>query len=57
MRVHIKEIQEEYNYKNFFKILRVRLQHEKFDGTMSAEVERLVFERGNSVGILLYDAR
>ena len=56
MRVHVKEIQEEYNYKNFFKILRVRLQHEKFDGTMSAEVERLVFERGNSVGILLYDA-
>jgi len=56
MRVHVKEIQEEYNYKNFFKILRVRLQHEKFDGTMSAEVERLVFERGTSVGILLYDA-
>jgi nudix-type nucleoside diphosphatase (YffH/AdpP family) len=56
MRVHVKEIQEEYNYKNFFKILRARIQHEKFDGTMSAEVERLVFERGNSVGVLLYDA-
>ena len=55
MRVEIKEIQEEYNYKNFFKILRARLQHEKFDGTMSTDVERLVFERGNSVGVLLYD--
>lgn len=56
MRVEIKDVQEEYNYKNFFKILRARLRHEKFDGTMSAEVERLVFERGNSVGVLLYDA-
>ncbi len=56
MRVQIKEVQEEYNYKNFFKILRARIQYEKFDGTMSEEVERLVFERGNSVGVLLYDA-
>ncbi|MBN1552982.1 NUDIX domain-containing protein, partial [bacterium] len=56
MRVGIREVHEEYNYKNFFKILRAKLQHEQFDGTMSAEVERLVFERGNSVGVLLYDA-
>ena len=55
MRVLIHEVQEEYNYKNAFKILRTRLQHEQFDGTMSAEMERLVFERGNSVGVLLYD--
>jgi nudix-type nucleoside diphosphatase (YffH/AdpP family) len=55
MRVYIQEIQEEYNYKNVFKILRTRLQHEQFDGTMSAEMERLVFERGNSVGVLLYN--
>jgi GDP-mannose pyrophosphatase NudK len=57
MRVHIKDVQEEYNYHDFFKVLRARFQHEKFDGTMSAEVERLIFERGNSVAILLYDAR
>jgi nudix-type nucleoside diphosphatase (YffH/AdpP family) len=56
MQVHIKEVQEDYNYKNFFKILRAQVQYEKFDGTMSQEVERLVFERGNSVGVLLYDA-
>ena len=55
MRVVIKNVSEEYNYKNFFKVLRARLQHEKFDGSMSPEVERLVFERGNSVGVLLYD--
>lgn len=56
MRVEIQEVHEDYNYKNFFKILRARLRHEKFDGSMSAEMERLVFERGNSVGVLFYDA-
>ncbi len=56
MHVEIKDVREEYNYKSFFKILRAKLRHEKFDGTMSEEVERLVFERGNSVGVLLYDA-
>ena len=56
MRVEIKEVHEDYNYKDFFKILRARIQHERFDGMMSEEVERLVFERGNSVGVLLYDA-
>lgn len=55
MRVETKQIQEEYNYKNFFKILRVGFRHEKFDGTMSPEVERVVFERGNAAGVLLYD--
>lgn len=56
MYVEIKEVHEDYNYKNFFKILRARLRHEKFDGSMSSEMERLVFERGDSVGVLLYDA-
>jgi nudix-type nucleoside diphosphatase (YffH/AdpP family) len=56
MRVYIKDVQEEYNYKNAFKILCARFHHEKFDGTMSEEIERLVFERGDSVGVLLYDA-
>lgn len=56
MRVEIREVHEEYNYKNFFKIFRARLRHEKFDGSMSADIERLVFERGDSVGVVLYDA-
>ena len=57
MRVEVKDLQEDYNYKDFFKILRARIQYEKFDGTMSEEVERLVFERGNSVGVVLYDVK
>ena len=55
MRVETLSTDEEYNYKNFFKILKARFRHEKFDGTMSAEVERVVFERGNAVGVVLYD--
>ena len=55
MRVEILETHEEYNFRNFFTMLRARLRHEKFDGTMSAVVERLCFERGNAVGVLLYD--
>ncbi len=56
MRVETTSIQEAYNYHNIFKILRIRFQHEKFDGSMSPELERIVFERGNAVGVLLYDA-
>lgn len=56
MRVNILEHHEDYNYNNYFKILRARLQYERFDGTLSPEVERLAFERGDAVGVLLYDA-
>ncbi|PIE33600.1 NUDIX hydrolase [candidate division KSB3 bacterium] len=56
MHVDTLSCQEDYTYRNLFKILRVRFQHERFDGTLSPEVERCVFERGNSVGVLLYDA-
>jgi ADP-ribose pyrophosphatase len=55
MQVDILETHEEYNYRNFFKMLRARLRYEKFDGSMSDVVERLCFERGNAVGVLLYD--
>ena len=56
MRVETIAIHEDYNFRNVFKILRARFQHERFDGAMSAEVERVIFERGNAVGVLLYDA-
>ena len=56
MRVETIAIHEDYNFRNIFKILRARFQHERFDGAMSAEVERVIFERGDAVGVLLYDA-
>ena len=56
MRVETTAIHEEYNFRNVFKILRARFRHERFDGSMSDEIERIVFERGNAVSVLLYDA-
>jgi len=39
----------------FFKIDRAVVSYERFDGAMSAPMTRLVFERGDSVAVLLYD--
>jgi len=52
MRVEIKQIQREYD--GYFKLDKVVFRHEKFDGTMSQEIERLVLERGHAVAVLLY---
>ncbi len=53
MRVEIKEQHREYN--GVFKLDRAVLRYEKFNGCLSEEVTRLVFERGDSVAVLLYD--
>src|SRR5690349_5439927 len=52
-RVRILDRQEVFH--RFFRINEVRLQHERFDGSMTEELTRLVFERGDSVAILLHD--
>ena len=54
MRVQVQEQQREYD--GFFKLERAVLRFERFDGRLSEPVERLVFERGDSVAVLLYDA-
>jgi ADP-ribose pyrophosphatase len=54
MRVQVQERQREYD--GFFKLDRAVLRFERFDGRMSQPVERLVFERGDSAAVLLYDA-
>lgn len=38
-----------------FRLERVRLRFERFDGTMSAPITRLLFERGDAVAVLPYD--
>ncbi len=53
MKVEI--ISETREYDGFFKIDRAVLRHERFDGTMSEEITRFNFSRGDSVGILLYN--
>lgn len=39
-----------------FRIDELKLRHECYDGTMSPEITRLVFERGDSVAMLLHDS-
>lgn len=40
---------------DFFAVDEAWVRYEKFDGTMSDSVRRLVFERGDAVAALLYD--
>jgi ADP-ribose pyrophosphatase len=53
--VRMLEEIEEYAFQNIFRVIRARLQYRRFDGRMSEPVTRLSFERGDSVGVLLYD--
>ena len=43
-------------FDDFFKIDEVIVAHERLDGTMSPDERRLVFERGDSVAVLLYNS-
>ncbi|HXQ52723.1 MAG TPA: NUDIX domain-containing protein [Stellaceae bacterium] len=42
-------------YSGFFRVDRFRLRHRLYAGGWSAPMEREIFERGRTVGILLYD--
>jgi ADP-ribose pyrophosphatase len=42
---------------DFFKVDEVIVAHRRYDGTMSGDERRLVFERGEAVAVLLFDAR
>jgi ADP-ribose pyrophosphatase len=43
--------------RDFFQWVNVRFQFRRFDETLSETVERIVFERGDSVGMLMHDVR
>lgn len=53
-RVEMLHRKEVFN-RFIFRIDEVELQHERFDGTMSPPLTRLVLERGDSVAILPHD--
>ncbi len=55
MKVIIKNVKRIFD--DFFKIDEARLHYEKFDGTMTQELRRLNFNRGNSVAIVLYNRK
>jgi len=42
-------------FDGFFKIDRALVSYERYDGSMSAPMTRLVFERGDSVAVLPFD--
>lgn len=54
MKVDIKNTTQEY--EGFFTLEKSQLRFEKFDGTMSDDVVRENFYRGDSVAALIYDA-
>ncbi len=55
--VEVAEIGCRPGYRGFFRITVRTLRHRRFDGSMSAELVREVFERGNAVAVLPYDPR
>ena len=53
--VKILDQVEDYQFGDQFRIIRATLQYRRFDGQMSDPVTRINFERGDAVGVLLYD--
>jgi ADP-ribose pyrophosphatase len=53
--VKIIDMVDDYAFGKLFKVIRARLQFRRFDGRMSDPITRINFERGDSVGVLLYD--
>ena len=44
-----------FEHPPLFHVMRANLHYRRFDGQMSASITRISFERGDSVGVLLYD--
>jgi ADP-ribose pyrophosphatase len=42
-------------FDDFFKIDELIVRHQRYDGSMSGDERRLVFERGDAVAVLLFD--
>ena len=55
--VKVLDLAEDYTFGKLFRVIRATLQYRRFDGRMSDPVTRINFERGDSVGVLLYDPR
>jgi ADP-ribose pyrophosphatase len=53
--VKILDLVEDYSFGSVFRVIRATLRYRRFDGHMSEEITRINFERGDSVGVLLYD--
>jgi ADP-ribose pyrophosphatase len=54
-RTRVRILRKQTVYRGYFQLDRYTLRHRLYRGGWSAAVTREVFERGNTVGILLYD--
>ena len=45
-----------YTFRGLFRVIEADLRYRRFDGRMSKSIKRINFERGDAVGVLLYDA-
>jgi len=53
--VRILDQVEDYSFGKLFRVIRATLRYRRFDGRMSEPIARINFERGDAVGVLLYD--
>lgn len=51
----VEIIARETLYRGFFSLERYRFRHRLFNGEMSAEIDREIFERGHAAVLLPYD--
>jgi ADP-ribose pyrophosphatase len=49
------DLAEDYSFGKLFRVMRARLRYRLFDGRMSDPITRINLDRGDSVGVLLYD--
>jgi ADP-ribose pyrophosphatase len=54
-RGDVRVITSEIAYQGFFQLRRVSLCHRLFGGGWSQPLQREIFQRGEAVGVLLYD--
>ncbi len=55
MNYTVQVLKREEVFRKFFRIEEVTLRHERFNGSMSDEMKRLVLNRGDSVALLLVE--
>jgi nudix-type nucleoside diphosphatase (YffH/AdpP family) len=53
--VNVIRTEEKYRFKDLFRVVEAEFQFRQFEGEMSEPETRVNFERGDSVGVLLYD--
>ena len=51
----VRLLEDEDAYSGHYRLHRVTLEHRRFDGSWSQPISRELFERGDAVGVLLWD--